>query len=203
MVGVSWSLTLTPKSTTIESHYSHWVQSTVVSSDIWYLGSKPNPSIPRIGPSLRSILPDIGPRYQISRYWIPRIWSGNFWQWHSEVHDPPCPLRAIHPPCSRASLPPIPWARSPRPLLGEMYLGFRGYHGSKLLAAACPRYPRLICIYRQALPTHWFCTTVYPLPLVTLLMGSNLDAQVSETWIDPDSDNERWHISYGWWGHPS
>ena len=52
------------------------------------------------------------------RYLIPRIWSGNFCQWHSEVHNPPCPLRAIHPPL-RARIPsPHPLSAFPPPPAG-------------------------------------------------------------------------------------
>ena len=42
------------------------VQSSVYTSDVWYLEKGPNPSIPWIGLGLRNNLPDVGPRYPMS-----------------------------------------------------------------------------------------------------------------------------------------
>ena len=39
------------------------LQSALITSDLQYLGSRAFPSVPRISSPMRSVLPDIGPRY--------------------------------------------------------------------------------------------------------------------------------------------
>ena len=77
------------------------------------------------------------------RYLIPRIWSVNFCQWHSEVHKYPLPPARHPPPLARAPFTPSPERVPPAPYWGHV---LRIPWIPRIEGAACPRYPQLICI---------------------------------------------------------
>ena len=114
----------------------------MVSSNIWYLGSKPNPSIPLIGPVCAAFCQTSDRGIRCPRYWIPRIWSGNFcpfrgtWSPLTPARHPP-PLARAHPfPPSPEHVPPAPcWGKcssdsvdtTDRSCLPQLLRGIRGW----------------------------------------------------------------------------
>ena len=56
--------------------YKRLLQSSVNSSDVLYLGIGPFPSVAWIGLRLRSVLPDVGPRYPTSEVFNTTDWWG-------------------------------------------------------------------------------------------------------------------------------
>ena len=131
------------------------LHSSVYNSDVGYLGKRPHPSVPRIGPGLRSNLPDVGSRCPMPKVFNTSDWCGKLLPdgfrgtYLLSLH---ALWKTLKKKKNHVELPCVTSNHMYLVYLGSMHTyasisRIRLYLGSDWLATAHPRYPRLTCMY--------------------------------------------------------